>query len=306
MGAGFSAPVQTGPRTHPASCTMGTGSFPGVKRPERGVDHPPHLAPRFRKAYSYTCTPPIGHTASTEPQCLYSRAIPLLPLLAVRSVQSLSPCTVELQLYSHNWPYGIYRASVPVQYSYTSTPLMGRTACTVPQCLYSRAIPLLPLLAVRPVQSLSSCTVQLYLYSPYWPYGLYRASVPVRYSCTSTPPIGRTACTEPQCLYSTAIPLLPLLAVRPVQSISACTVQLYLYSPYWPYGLYRAPVPVQGCTLLYFTTLSLQNPHYVRFQSTFDITTARSGPGHASRPALITWCPLKPIFLKLFRPRTRA
>jgi len=24
-------PVQTGPGVHPASCTMGTGSFPGVK-----------------------------------------------------------------------------------------------------------------------------------------------------------------------------------------------------------------------------------------------------------------------------------
>ena len=30
-GRGFSAPVQTGPGAHPASCTMGTGSFPGVK-----------------------------------------------------------------------------------------------------------------------------------------------------------------------------------------------------------------------------------------------------------------------------------
>ena len=27
--ARFSAPVQTGPEAHPASCTMGTGSFPG-------------------------------------------------------------------------------------------------------------------------------------------------------------------------------------------------------------------------------------------------------------------------------------
>jgi len=26
-------------------------------------------------------------------------------------------------------------------------------------------------------------------------------------------------------------------------------VELYLYSPYVPYGLYRASVPVQGCTL---------------------------------------------------------
>ena len=28
-GARFFAPVQTGPGAHPASCTMGTGSFPG-------------------------------------------------------------------------------------------------------------------------------------------------------------------------------------------------------------------------------------------------------------------------------------
>jgi hypothetical protein len=61
----------------------------------------------------------------------------------------------------------------------------------------------------------------------------------------------RTACIEPQCLYSRAIPLLPLLAVRPVQSLSACTVELYLYSPYGPYGLYKASVPVQGCTFIY-------------------------------------------------------
>ena len=40
-GARFSAPVQTGPGAYPTSCTMGTGSFPGVKRPGRGADHPP-------------------------------------------------------------------------------------------------------------------------------------------------------------------------------------------------------------------------------------------------------------------------
>jgi hypothetical protein len=37
--ARFSAPVQTGPGAHPASCTMGTGSFLGVNRPGRGVDN---------------------------------------------------------------------------------------------------------------------------------------------------------------------------------------------------------------------------------------------------------------------------
>ena len=41
MEARFSAPVQTGPVAHPAFCTMGTGSFPGVKRPGRGANHPP-------------------------------------------------------------------------------------------------------------------------------------------------------------------------------------------------------------------------------------------------------------------------
>jgi len=56
----------------PASCTMGTGSFPGVKS-GRGVTLAPHplLVPWSRK----------------------SRAIPLLPLWALRPVQSLSACT---------------------------------------------------------------------------------------------------------------------------------------------------------------------------------------------------------------------
>jgi hypothetical protein len=27
--------------SHPVSCTMGKGSFPGVERPGRGADHPP-------------------------------------------------------------------------------------------------------------------------------------------------------------------------------------------------------------------------------------------------------------------------
>ena len=34
---------------NPASCTMGTGSFPGVKRPGRGVGNSSHLTSRLRK-----------------------------------------------------------------------------------------------------------------------------------------------------------------------------------------------------------------------------------------------------------------
>jgi len=40
-GARFSAPVQTGPEAHPASCKMGTGSYPGVSFC-RGVTLTPH------------------------------------------------------------------------------------------------------------------------------------------------------------------------------------------------------------------------------------------------------------------------
>ena len=72
VGARFSTPVQTGPGAHPVSCTMSTGSFPGVKS-GWGVTLSPHplLVQWSRK----------------------DRAIILLPLWAVRSVQSLSACT---------------------------------------------------------------------------------------------------------------------------------------------------------------------------------------------------------------------
>ena len=42
----FSAPVQTGPEADPASYTVGTGSFLGLKWPGLGENHPPHLALR--------------------------------------------------------------------------------------------------------------------------------------------------------------------------------------------------------------------------------------------------------------------
>jgi hypothetical protein len=60
-GRDFSHTFRPAPGAHPASCTMGTGSCPGVKRPGRGADHPPLLAPRSNM----------------------SSAIPLLPLWAL-------------------------------------------------------------------------------------------------------------------------------------------------------------------------------------------------------------------------------
>jgi hypothetical protein len=49
VGARFFAQVQTGPGAYPAFYTMGTGSFPGVKRPERGADHPPLSSAEVKK-----------------------------------------------------------------------------------------------------------------------------------------------------------------------------------------------------------------------------------------------------------------
>jgi hypothetical protein len=42
---------------HPASCTVGTGSFPGLKRQGRGADHPPPSSAEVENEYSYTSTP---------------------------------------------------------------------------------------------------------------------------------------------------------------------------------------------------------------------------------------------------------
>ena len=41
VAATFSALIQIGPEAHPASCTVGTRSFPGENRPERGLNNPP-------------------------------------------------------------------------------------------------------------------------------------------------------------------------------------------------------------------------------------------------------------------------
>jgi hypothetical protein len=75
-GARFSAPVQTCPGAHPASCTMGTGSFRGVKR-GRGVTLTPHplLVPWSWKGTAIPLLPRMGRSACTEPQCLYQGAL---------------------------------------------------------------------------------------------------------------------------------------------------------------------------------------------------------------------------------------
>ena len=58
VGAWSSTPVQTGPGAQPAFYTKGTGSFLGVKRPERDVDHPlPSSAEVKERVEVYLYTP---------------------------------------------------------------------------------------------------------------------------------------------------------------------------------------------------------------------------------------------------------
>jgi hypothetical protein len=57
-GRNFSQPSIPALGPHPALYSVGTGSFPGVKWPGRGVVHPPHLAPRLKKEWSCTSTLP--------------------------------------------------------------------------------------------------------------------------------------------------------------------------------------------------------------------------------------------------------
>ncbi|PNF33386.1 hypothetical protein B7P43_G04172 [Cryptotermes secundus] len=52
--------VQTGSGAHSTSHPIGTGgSFPGVKRPERGADHSPATSAEVKKWGIYTSIPPI-------------------------------------------------------------------------------------------------------------------------------------------------------------------------------------------------------------------------------------------------------
>ena len=55
-----STPVQTGPRVHPASYTMSTGPFTGVKRPGRVVDHPPPSSAEVKEIVELYLYSPSG------------------------------------------------------------------------------------------------------------------------------------------------------------------------------------------------------------------------------------------------------
>ena len=82
--------------------------------------------PSVTVQYICASTPPMDTTAFTDPQCLYSTAYILLPLLFVWSLRIVITGRVQLKLYYPYELYGMYRASLPVQYSYISNHPMER------------------------------------------------------------------------------------------------------------------------------------------------------------------------------------
>ena len=81
----FSVPIQTGSGAHPTSYTMGNGSVPGVKRPGRGVDHPPPSSAEVKqKVELYLCS------TSDSSWPVLGRGLPL-PLPSVTGINHLNP-----------------------------------------------------------------------------------------------------------------------------------------------------------------------------------------------------------------------
>jgi hypothetical protein len=57
--ARLSKPIQTGPGAHPASYIIGTGLFPWVKQPGRGVNHPPLSSTKVKEGIALYLYSPL-------------------------------------------------------------------------------------------------------------------------------------------------------------------------------------------------------------------------------------------------------
>jgi hypothetical protein len=96
VGAKFSALVQAGYEVHRASYTMGTESFPGVKRPRRGVDHPSLSSVEAKERVELHLYPSFGPSWTVLGWTL---RLPLpLPLPYDNLYSSINPLNPELNL----------------------------------------------------------------------------------------------------------------------------------------------------------------------------------------------------------------
>jgi hypothetical protein len=73
---------------------------PGKERPGRDADLSPPSSAVVMKGYSYTSTPPMGHTACTGPQCLYKGCtLTFLPLQSLKKTEQSQQKSYALRTY---------------------------------------------------------------------------------------------------------------------------------------------------------------------------------------------------------------
>ena len=95
VGARFSAPVQTGLGSRPASCTMGTGSLLGVKRPGRGADHHPHLQCRGLKLGRAIPLPTLRALVANKGGN-FTVSLPINYILAILFTRTFVVCSMDV------------------------------------------------------------------------------------------------------------------------------------------------------------------------------------------------------------------
>jgi hypothetical protein len=96
VGARLSAPVHIGPGAHTTYYTMGTESFPGVKRQGRGVGHPPLSRAEVKERvelYLYSSSGPSWPVLGSTLPCLYIYCVLKVIFLAcTNAVSHLTDC----------------------------------------------------------------------------------------------------------------------------------------------------------------------------------------------------------------------
>jgi hypothetical protein len=86
--ARFFTHINTGPEFHPASCTMSTGSLPGIKRSGHSIDHPPESSAEVKESaelYLYS------HSGPSWP--VLGWTLPLLLFLSAMFILVKSFCS---------------------------------------------------------------------------------------------------------------------------------------------------------------------------------------------------------------------
>ena len=124
--ARFSVPVQTFPGVHPASGTMGTGSFQGVKRPGRGVDHPPPFRAEVKERVQLYLYSPYWPSWPVLGR--------ILPLPLRKICGSFPPVETDIVIWSYDVVQQSRRWGLALP---TNIPLLSSPICPLPKRRYS-------------------------------------------------------------------------------------------------------------------------------------------------------------------------